>query len=416
MQRTHHQLTFPAFIFSTLLSVLNIAQSDPQQHQFEITKSDGIIIATSSGDPKYTGELFSYEKVLTLNQDPSNDDSILFRPHPFPIGPDDYFYVPDEGNHRIAVFSPDGNFVRSFGRQGAGPGEFGALRLQSNLGNIIEFFDLRHLRSSRFRTNCTLIEVLTYPSAGFHLRGVHRATDDRRIVITQHESTDEEYGWSWRRVTIIEGFADTIATIESEHVPVGIMGQIERSGRSLSIIKMMSYVGEPVVLYRTDLSILISTGLKPELNWYNLDGKLHYVMRLVMEPVRVTREERQAILDAANKRVRESSGDQLTQALEGRRILQIPETKPFWTDIKIDEYGYIWMKLSETESQRRTEGGPAFRLLSPSGEYLGVTRWPVLDGMISRGHLTAIERDPETDEPFATVYQLQIVAKGMRFP
>lgn len=33
-------------------------------------------------------------------------------------------YVSEGGNHRISLFSPDGQFMTSFGKKGVGPGEF----------------------------------------------------------------------------------------------------------------------------------------------------------------------------------------------------------------------------------------------------------------------------------------------------
>jgi DNA-binding beta-propeller fold protein YncE len=32
--------------------------------------------------------------------------------------------VADYGNHRIQLFTPEGEFIKQFGREGAGPGEF----------------------------------------------------------------------------------------------------------------------------------------------------------------------------------------------------------------------------------------------------------------------------------------------------
>jgi DNA-binding beta-propeller fold protein YncE len=39
------------------------------------------------------------------------------------VGPDDRLYVADSCNHRIQIFSPDGQFISAFGRAGSGPGE-----------------------------------------------------------------------------------------------------------------------------------------------------------------------------------------------------------------------------------------------------------------------------------------------------
>lgn len=39
-------------------------------------------------------------------------------------GRNEEVYVADSGNNRVQVFSKNGNFVRSFGVLGVGPGEF----------------------------------------------------------------------------------------------------------------------------------------------------------------------------------------------------------------------------------------------------------------------------------------------------
>ena len=50
-----------------------------------------------------------------------------------------YIFVADSGNNRIQIFNPDGTFLRSFGRWGAGAGEFKGLEgiaVNAN-GNIL---------------------------------------------------------------------------------------------------------------------------------------------------------------------------------------------------------------------------------------------------------------------------------------
>jgi ABC-type Fe3+ transport system permease subunit/DNA-binding beta-propeller fold protein YncE len=82
------------------------------------------------------------------------------------IGPDDRLYVADSCNHRVQIFSPDGQFVSAFGRAGSGPGELSYpydIRIDSD-GNrfVCEFGNSRvQIFDSEGRT----IEILGGPGA-----------------------------------------------------------------------------------------------------------------------------------------------------------------------------------------------------------------------------------------------------------
>ena len=56
-------------------------------HSFRIYDENGIEIAETTGGPKYAGEIFEYLEVLRLNQDDSQEASLLARP---------YMYMMDE--------------------------------------------------------------------------------------------------------------------------------------------------------------------------------------------------------------------------------------------------------------------------------------------------------------------------------
>ena len=46
------------------------------------------------------------------------------RPRHVAVDTSGMVYVSEEDNHRVSVFTTEGQFVTSFGRKGAGPGEF----------------------------------------------------------------------------------------------------------------------------------------------------------------------------------------------------------------------------------------------------------------------------------------------------
>ncbi len=93
-------------------------------HSFRITSEKGVQIATTSGGPAYTEPLFRFETILELRQDEANEASLLFRPRQLSEGPNGHYFVTDTGNSRVAIFDSQGGYLKSFGQQGSGPGEF----------------------------------------------------------------------------------------------------------------------------------------------------------------------------------------------------------------------------------------------------------------------------------------------------
>ncbi len=392
-------------------------QDTPPAHRFEIYQDqNGIQIAVNSGVPRFAGELFEYQRLLELDQSSAGYESVLFRPQAFSIGPGGNFYVPDEGNHRVAVFDASGTYLRDFGGQGRGPGEFQDVSLLNRSEEFIELHDVSLMRTTRYRYDGSLVEVLSYPDAAHHLRAVYRASSTARVVVSLVQTRDSDFFYDAKRYAVIEGYSDTVSVGGTSNVPVAFRGTYEAAGRARDVAKLMAIKGEPVVTYQPGKGILVSTGLIPELRWYGLDGRPVKVVRLELLEDAVTDEERNDILDRADRGVQEAPPGRRESARVARQIVRVPDARPPWEDVQIDEYGYIWLRVPETDDRRRRRGGSAYRVLSPQGEYLGNTRWPIVEGLPTGGHLTGITRDPTTDEPHAVVFRATAQAAGFKYP
>lgn len=70
------------------------------------------------------GRVIGLEPELVIGGDSSDPRSLFYRPSDVGVDADGRMYVLDAGNHRVQAFSREGNFVRSFGKRGQGPGEF----------------------------------------------------------------------------------------------------------------------------------------------------------------------------------------------------------------------------------------------------------------------------------------------------
>lgn len=96
---------------------------DADRPRIERTDSAGVSIVTSHGGD--VAAPFTLEKILELGGADSGPEAFV-RIHPTSIGADEAgnLYVLDAGTFTVTVFDRQGAVVRSFGRQGGGPGEF----------------------------------------------------------------------------------------------------------------------------------------------------------------------------------------------------------------------------------------------------------------------------------------------------
>jgi len=162
--------------------------------------------------------------------------------------------------------------------------------------------------------------------------------------------------------------------------------------------------------------MLLSTGVEPVLWWYNLDGTLHRKVSLDLPKTSVTEEDKAANIARLDERIEETEGLRKESLISTRKNLIFPETKAYWSSVSVDDIEYIWLRIPESREEREQAGGGyAYHVLSPEGEYLGVTRSPAA-GRIVRGHLLDIVTDPDTDEEVPTVWQLVPQPEGFKYP
>jgi hypothetical protein len=154
-------------LYLLLLPLMCIETAQAQEHSFQVFQENGITIAETTGEPKYSQDIFRYEHILTLQEDESRPESLLGNPITANmVEYDGWFYVLDHSPMRIACFDSDGNYSHDIGRAGQGPGEFLYPRMQSVTDGIVTVYDRSLLRLSLFHTDGTFIESRPVKAVG----------------------------------------------------------------------------------------------------------------------------------------------------------------------------------------------------------------------------------------------------------
>ncbi len=405
-------------IFSIYLITAACTSDETEQiHTFQIFEEEGVPVAITSGGPKYEGELFEYEEVVRLEQDESREETILFRASQYLMGEDDNYYVNDRGNVRIAVFGPDGKYLRSFGRDGDGPGAFRYPRLLWIRNDNVAVFDSRNRRTSLFHIDGSFIQTFSHLKGG-SIAELH-PTPEGCLVIIDSEATpflENDYISRTYMATIVTAEGDTICQIKAPSFTTGRMILLEKY--MIGITGQIYYGPRAAASYQPGKGILTYTTAEPEFKWYGLDGNLMYKVRIDMEPELVTREERQTIEQMLDRSIEAATEDRdIALAKAWKKYAEFPEIKSYWSTVRIDDKGYYWLghhpdySVEGMEIYRRP-----YRVLSPDGEYLGDTLLPERIFNLSRGHLLTFRENEETGESLFIVYRIIPAVEGLEYP
>ena len=402
----------PVFVPLVILAILCTCSFDKNRHRFQTYREDGVDVALTSGGPRHSDPLFRFEPVMTLKQDPEREDSLLYRPSIFFMGPDGYFYVEDNRNHRIAVFNPQGEYERSFGRAGAGPGEFGEYwAIVGFDGSVLTIQDVFQRRLTRYRTDGHLLDTIT-PSKGGMFDRVHHAPGGRLVVI-DGESEFRDGGLFLRSLALVTdaSMADTLAVVRSGWVEIArSVARDDGTERRRPTI----YSSSPTTLYVPGRGILTTSGMEPAVDWYDLDGRLTNRIRIELPVQPVTASMRSEYMATRNAMLTE--GENPRPPLS-RDYFAFSEHVGYWRDVRVDDAGYIWLRDVMDHAAFENPNGFLYHVIDSEGRYLGMTYIPTdLGWTICRGNLLYMDRDEVTGERIPTVSRVVSAVPGLDYP
>ena len=180
----------------------------------------------------------------------------------------------------------------------------------------------------------------------------------------------------------------------------------------------MEFTGNPVAQYHPEFGLMLTSGIEPVLEWYNLNGSLIRKTMLDIEPEPVTPEEKATVIRGADESLRRAyaAGINVEGAQAHRDALRIPDNKAFWSDCYLDDMGYSWCSIPEPYDDVLMYGGEKHRVFSPLGECLGNTRWPGVYGRVTSGLLMAFQENKATGEQILTVFRISSAIEGLNYP
>ncbi len=414
-RRSPESVLFPPptiLLTSALLLLMLLGCGGSREiERFQVIEEDGRTVAVTHGGPLYEGNLFTVEPIVQLRQDADHPETLLFSPGRFHPGPNGEYFLEDRGNGRIAVFGPDGSFVRSFGRKGEGPGEFRMMTIESVRDGKITVFDYQLQRASVFNLDGSFDETVRLSVGGF-LLSLDRLSDGRLVVDTVRGRDEGHIGYHQRKITVYApGGADTLAHIAS---PETQASYVEAVDENTTFSTGLPFAGRSTALSVPGHGVAVYDGYTPVITWYDHDGSVLRQCRMEISGGPLSDELKSAHEDRIRLRREriEAEGRQLAPA----RRQYYPDRVGIWSRVMADEHGWLWLLDAADETLHEEGTDFLYHVVDADGRYLGTTLLPARMGVIRQGNLHALLEDPETGESVPTVMRLTPAIEGLVYP
>jgi len=123
--KTRFVLTiFIIFIFAISIT----CEKQKTEWKGTIEEEDGVIIIKNPKEPIYIEDIFSLEEELSIGEAEGSEEYMFSRVRSVAVDEEERIYVLDDKEAHIKIFSRNGDYVKTVGKKGQGPGEIGLPR------------------------------------------------------------------------------------------------------------------------------------------------------------------------------------------------------------------------------------------------------------------------------------------------
>jgi len=356
--------------------------SQPKSGKVETEVIDGIEYVHNPTEPLNPNKTLSLEEELTIGDDESSEESMLIRPGVILVDQDDNIYISEYMDAVIKVFDKEGNYLRTFGQKGQGPGEFQSIFDMKLLPDErLITLDFRNRRTSIFNREGAFIDSHTWRNS--HLSVYLTGSD---WYVTEENFFQE--GKLFIKKYDLDG--NEIQTW-GEFTPYKM--EI-RSSREGTISMGVPY--RPQSVFAGDSTqgrFYHCLNDKYLIEVYDQDGKLFRKIDRPYDPVPFTQKDADEYYASVDRRQNPVFSDLA-------REIELPKVKTVTDALGVDDRGYLWVVTNE-EKEEVGKILRAYDIFDNQGQYDSRVWLDFTPNAYVRGKIYRIYQDEETG--FVTV-------------
>jgi hypothetical protein len=331
------------FIFSITALIIWSACSEKPEGTASVEIIDGVEYVHNKEVPLHPKKTVSFEEDLSIGGEDDEGNIVLFRPTSFIVDRNENIYIIDWQDQAIKAFNQNGEYIRTIGRKGEGPGEFRSIRYLTFLPNgRLLAMDYGARRTSIFNSSGNFLESYKWQK---RFGQIHLATNSS---CTLSESTYEgntplegrklfvkEYDFKGQEILTFGEFVVAERKVHSEK-GLSIALSVPHSPKSV-------FTADPVRHY---LYHLLNNKYLVEV--FDRTGKVIRKIDRPYEPVPFSSQEAQEY-----KAGLEKSRNESTRKLAKEMVM--PSIKTVSSRMLVDDLGNLWIETHEQkEEEERT--------------------------------------------------------------
>ncbi|MGB7296852.1 MAG: 6-bladed beta-propeller [Candidatus Aminicenantales bacterium] len=330
-----------ALIFSVVL-LLAACQRDHSGWKGTIEVVNGVAIVKNPGEPVYDGDVLDLDEDLSIGASDGEDEYIFSRIGGMDVDDEGNIYAIDSSSAHVRVFDSRGQFLRTIGTKGQGPGEFQMPGfVQATSHGEIAVFDFPTQR------------LVFFSPDGTYLRQVSAARMRYPVMPIRLDSRGNTVGFQVTAPPPIGG--QEIAKYGSDFEPLFTIAREEpekdRKERQFDLAKP----GVFCAVSPND-TIVWGNSAAYELNVLSPEGK----------PIRTIQKRHDRLPMTAE--YREKYEKELSGLVARGVKLNFPDRFPAFLDVSVDEKEWLWVRTYD-----QVEGGDNtffFDVFDAEGRYL----------------------------------------------
>jgi len=354
--------------FSALLLPSCSKKAGEAEWKAEIETVDGVKTIRNPATPRYGEFAFNLVQDLAIGEEKS-ETSFFPNGVQLSVDAEGMIYVSDFGNRRIQVFDRNGNFVRTLGRQGQGPGEFqfpgkvlfddqGHLLVWEGLGLIV--FN----RDGTFLRNVPLKLAFNWQIIG-----------PRGTIIGRPQPNPRAEKGPKNEIVQLGQNGERLRTL-AEYPLYGVVK---------NVVIAHWYTGDIVLCRRLEDSLYCGFSLDETIRVLDADGRLLFAFSRVEKGIPISAEEvavtrKEGIYGMSGSSDREK-GD-----------LGLPDHRPFYSRFFSDKAGRLYVIRFKPITEK---DDPAYKVdvFSKDGYFLYRMAWNFIPNEINDGYLYKVQED-----------------------